>query len=139
MLHAISWFVVASLAAIWSFLAWAFHAVSLWAVSNADSLSGIAAQGSAVSLPAWLAPWVPPELATSVLAMLASLGPMLASLLQSLPGLSSSVTVAAWLVWGIGFVLILLLGAGLHLLISMWRRRPGVNAIVAPRTWPQPR
>ncbi len=71
MLHAISWFVVASLAAIWSFLAWVFHAVALWAVSNADSLSGIAAQGSAVSLPAWLAPWVPPELATSVLAMLA--------------------------------------------------------------------
>ncbi len=64
---------------------------------------------------------------------------MLASLLQSLPGLSSSVTLAAWLVWGIGFALILVLGAGLHLLISMWRRRPGVHVISTPRSWPQPR
>jgi hypothetical protein len=138
MFHAISWLLVATLAAAWTLFAWAFHAAALWAVSNADALSGVAAQGSAVSLPAWLSPWIPPDLAASLLAMLASLGPMLTSLLQSLPGLSSSVTLVAWVVWGIGLVLLLLLGAGMHLLISVGRRA-GASSISLPRTWPQPR
>jgi hypothetical protein len=28
-------------------------------------------------------------------------------------------------IWGIGSVLLVLLGAGLHLLIALWRRRSG--------------
>jgi len=33
--------------------------------------------------------------------------------------------VATWVIWGLGSVLLVLLGAGLHLLIAMWRRRGG--------------
>jgi hypothetical protein len=32
-------------------------------------------------------------------------------------------TVATWVVWGIGSALLLMLGAGMHLLIALWRRR----------------
>ena len=44
------------------------------------------------------------------------------SLLRAAPALADVVTVAAWLVWGLGSVLILLMGAGLHLLLAWWRR-----------------
>mgnify|MGYP000146666367 CR=1 FL=1 len=47
------------------------------------------------------------------------------SLLQAAPALAGGVTVATWVVWGIGSALLLLLGAGLHLLIALWRRRGG--------------
>ncbi len=30
-----------------------------------------------------------------------------------------------WVIWGLGNVLLVLLGAGLHLLIAIWRRRGG--------------
>ena len=50
---------------------------------------------------------------------------MVDSLLQAAPALAGGLTVAAWVVWAIGGVLILLLGAGLHLLISLWRRSSG--------------
>jgi hypothetical protein len=33
--------------------------------------------------------------------------------------------VATWLVWGIGSVLLVMLGSGLHLLIALWCRRGG--------------
>jgi hypothetical protein len=38
------------------------------------------------------------------------------------------VTVATWVVWGIGSALLVLLGAGLHLLIALWRRRGGAGS-----------
>ena len=37
--------------------------------------------------------------------------------------LAGGLTVVAWVVWAIGGVLLLVLGAALHLLIAMWRRR----------------
>jgi hypothetical protein len=47
------------------------------------------------------------------------------SLLQAAPALAGGVTVATWVVWGIGSVLLVLLGAGVHLLVMLWRRRGG--------------
>lgn len=32
-------------------------------------------------------------------------------------------SLAAWVIWGLGSALLVMLGAGLHLLIAMWRRR----------------
>ena len=47
------------------------------------------------------------------------------SLLQAAPALAGGVTVATWAIWGIGSALLVLLGAGLHLFIALWRRRGG--------------
>jgi hypothetical protein len=123
MFYALNWFVVASLIALWSLAAWTLHAVVVWTVSNAGALSGAASGASAMAVPDWLAPWVPPEIAQWVSQLLAGLGPVVDGLLQAAPALAGGVTVATWVVWGIGSVLLVLLGAGLHLLIALWRRR----------------
>ncbi|MGE4240333.1 hypothetical protein [Ramlibacter sp.] len=121
MFYALSWFVVISLLALWSLTAWALHALAVWTVSNAGALSG----AGTLSLPAWLSPWVPPELVQAVTQAMAALGPWVDSLLQAAPALAGGLTVATWVVWGIGSVLLVLLGVGLHLLIALWRRRGG--------------
>jgi len=121
--YAISWFVVVALLALWSLAAWALHAVAIWTVSNAGALSGAVSGVGAFQLPEWLAPWVPQALSQSLTALLSGLGPVVDSLLQAAPALAGGVTVASWVVWGIGSVLLVLLGAALHLLISLWRRR----------------
>ncbi|PXW98220.1 hypothetical protein C7444_103318 [Sphaerotilus hippei] len=125
MFYALNWFFVAALLALWSLSAWALHAAAVWTVSNAGVLSGAASGAGALSLPAVLAPWVPPELVAALGAWLAGLGPVIDRLLQAAPALAGGLTVATWVIWGLGSVLILLLGAGLHLLIALWRRRGG--------------
>ena len=125
MFYAISWFVVAALLALWSLAAWALHAVGAWAASNAGALSGAASGVGAIRLPEWLAPWVPQEVSQSLTALLSGLAPVVESVLQAMPALAGGVTVATWVVWGIGSALLVLFGVGLHLLIAVWRRRGG--------------
>ena len=123
--YAIIWFVVVALLALWSLAAWALHAVGIWTVSNAGALSGAASGVGAVRLPEWLARWVPQELSQPLTALLSGLGPVVDGLLQAAPALADGLTAASWVVWGIGSVLLVLLGAALHLLIALWRRRSG--------------
>ena len=125
MLYALSWFVVFTLLALWSLAAWALHAVAVWTVSNASALTGVASGASTLNLPDWLARWVPPEVAQWGSQVLAGLAPFVDSLLQTAPALAGGLAVATWVVWGVGSVLLVLLGAGLHLLIALWRRRGG--------------
>jgi hypothetical protein len=122
-LYALSWFLVVALLVLWSLAAWAFHAVAAWTVSSAGALSGAASGAGAVRLPDWLAPWVPPEIAQTLTALLSGLGPLVDSLLQFAPALAGGLTVATWVIWGIGSALLVLAGAALHLLIALWRRR----------------
>jgi hypothetical protein len=123
MFYVLSWFAVASLLALWSLAAWAMHAVAVWSVSNVGALSGAASGVGSIALPDWLAPWVPTELVQAATQMAAGLGPLVDSLLQAVPFLAGGLTVVAWVVWALGGVLLLVLGAALHLLISLWRRR----------------
>lgn len=123
MFYALTWFFVLALLALWSLAAWALHGMAVWAVSQAGTLGTGPAGAGTIGLPDSLAPWVPPELAQWVGQVLAGLGPLVDGLLQAAPALAGGVTVAAWIVWGIGSVLLLLLGAGLHGLIALWRRR----------------
>jgi len=132
MFYALSWFVVFGLLALWSLGAWAFHAVAVWAVSNAGALTGAASGVEGLRLPDWLAPWVPQEIVQVATSLLAGLAPAVESLLQAAPSLAGGLSVATWVIWGLGSALLVLLGAGLHLLIAMWRRRDGGSA-------PQPR
>lgn len=125
MFYALSWFVVASLLALWSLAAWALHALAVWTVSNAGALSGTASGVGALQLPGWLSPWVPPELVQAMSQWITALGPWVDSLLQAAPSLAGGLTVAAWVIWCLGSVLLVLLGAGMHLLIALWRHRGG--------------
>ena len=125
MLYALSSFFVFALLALWSLAAWALHAVAVWTVSNAGALTGAASGASTISVPDWLAPWVPPEVTQWASQLMAGLAPLVDSLLQTAPALAAGLIVLTWVVWGIGSVLLVLLGAGLHLLIALWRRRGG--------------
>ncbi|BDI03117.1 hypothetical protein [Sphaerotilus microaerophilus] len=136
MFYAISWLVIVALLALWSLTAWALHALAVWTVSTAGALSGTASGVGVLALPPWLAPWVPPELASSVTALLSTLGPVVEGLLQATPALAGGLTVATWVLWGLGSLLLVLLGGGLHLLIALWRRRsdpgqPGSRVLAA--------
>ena len=51
------------------------------------------------------------------------LAPLINGLLQAAPALADGLTVAAWLGWGIGSALLVLLGVGLHMAIVIWQRR----------------
>lgn len=128
MFYLLGWIAIASLLALWSLAAWALHAVAVWSVSNAGALAGAASGVGSIALPAWLAPWVPAELVQAMAQMVAGLGPLVGSLLQAAPALAGGLTVATWVIWGIGSVLLVLLGAGLHLLMALWRRRGGSGA-----------
>lgn len=125
MFYALSWFLVFGLFALWSLAAWAVHAVAVWAVSNAGTLTGAASGVGGLRLPEWLAPWVPPEIAQAMTSLLSGFAPVVESLLQTAPALAGGLTMATWVIWGLGSALLLLLGAGLHLLIAMWRRHGG--------------
>ena len=129
MLYALGWLLVFSLLAIWSLVAWAMHAVAVWGISNAGALTGAASDAASSAggllLPEWLAPWVPPQVAEAMTSVLSGLAPAVESLLQAAPALAGGLTVVTWVVWGVGSMLLLMLGAGLHLLIALWRRRGG--------------
>jgi hypothetical protein len=131
MFYALSWCFVVALLALWSLAAWALHAVAVWTVSSAGALTGAASGASSIAVPDWLAPWVPPEIAQWASQLMAGLAPFVDGLLQAAPALAGGLTVATWVIWGIGSMLLMLLGAGLHLLIALWRRRGG--AVSSPR------
>lgn len=128
MVYTLSWLLVVALFALWSLAAWALHAVAVWTVSSAGALSGAAAAAGGIALPAWLAPWVPPDLVHAMVGLMADLGPLVDSLLQAMPALAGALTVLAWGVWGLGALLLVAAGAALHLLIALWRRRRGGGA-----------
>lgn len=125
MFYALSWFIVVALVVLWSLAAWALHAVAVWTVTNAGALTGAASGAGSIAVPDWLAPWVPSEVAQWASQLMAGLAPFVDGLLQAAPALAGRLTVATWFIWGIGSVLLMLLGAGLHLLIMLWRRRGG--------------
>lgn len=125
MFYFFSWIAVASLLALWSLAVWALHAVAAWSVASAGELSGADLGVPGIALPDWLAPWVPAELVQTVTQMMAGLGPLVDTLLQAAPAMAGGLTVVAWVVWAFGGVFLLVLGAALHLLIALWRRRGG--------------
>lgn len=123
--YAINWLVVVAVLTLWSLAAWALQAVAAWSISNAGALSGAASGAAGLSLPGWLTPWVSQEFAQVITQLMVALGSWVDRLLQAAPALVSGLTVTTWVVWGIGSALLVLLGAGLHLLIAMWRQRGG--------------
>ena len=123
MFYALNWFVVVCLFLVWSLAAWAFHSIAAWTVANAGSLAGSAGTIEALHVPAWLAPWVPSEYASSLNLIISSLMPTMQAALEWVPSVAGGLSVAVWTVWGIGAVLLIALGLLATGLISLLRRR----------------
>ena len=88
-------------------------------------LTGAASGVESLRLPEWLASWMPPEIAQAMASVLSGLVPIVESLLQAAPALAGGLAMVTWVVWAFGSALLILLGAGLHLLVALWRRRGG--------------
>ncbi|MBQ0960330.1 hypothetical protein KAK06_15350 [Ideonella sp. 4Y11] len=123
MVYALSWSLVAAVFVGWSLLVWAVHALATWSLNSAGALTGGTEPGSLLSLPAWLADWVPLDVVGALGDLVAWLGPWVDATLSAAPALATGLTVLSWVLWGLVSLLLVLLGAGLHGLIALWRRR----------------
>jgi hypothetical protein len=129
-LYTLGWLFIVALLALWSLAVWAIHGLAVWSVSQAGALAG-AASGAAVGaerlrLPEWLAPWLPPEAGSALRALLTDLAPVVDGLLAGAPALSGWLGIAGWFVWGLGSLVLVVLGAGLHAMAVVLRRRGAV-------------
>ena len=123
MLYIANWSIVLLLFALWSLAAWAFHGVVVWAVTKAPSLTGPAADLSSVPVPAWLLQFLPIEAIQGLIVALTETWTLLAGFLQAAPSVATGVTAVTWTVWGLGSAVLLAVGVGIHLCVSLWRRR----------------
>lgn len=131
MFYALGWLVVLSLLALWSLAAWAVQSITAWTVSNAGDLAGSSGVTQGLRMPEWLAPWVPPELAPVLDSMASALMPAIEAVLGWAPALEGGLSVAVWVIWGIGSFLLVVLGFLATGLIAVLRR-----SLSAPGTPP---
>jgi len=132
--YALSWSVVFILLALWSLAAWAFNSIATWTISNSGVLAGSSGALDGLRAPDWLAPWLPPELALAFTSMLSAFIPAIEAALSQAPALAGGLSVAIWVVWGVGSALIVILGLVCSGLITTLRRRSSV--IGAPSAGP---
>jgi len=129
--YALSWSVMFILLVLWSLAAWAFHSIAAWTVSNAGVLAGGSGAIESLRVPDWLAPWIPPELALALTSMLAASTPAVEAALNQAPALAGGLSVAVWVVWGVGSALIVILGLVCSRLITVLRRRSSTRSFEA--------
>lgn len=120
MFHALTWLAVFVGVLLWSVTTWLFHAVGAWALVNTGALAG---GTQALRLPAWIEPWVPPELTGAITATMQALAPMLEGVLALAPSLVGGFTVAVWVIWACGVVGLVILGVMASALVGMLRRK----------------
>ncbi len=120
------WIFIALLAAVWSGCAWLSIELLQWlaarlSAGDAGELERAIAQWP---LPAWLAPWIDPAWAellrgglTGLMALISQTAPWLGTAMGWLQPL-------AWVIWGAGLLVLLLLGALLNLLLNKVTPRP---------------
>ena len=111
MIHALLWSVVALSLACWSLLSWAAHALVSWPGWRAGNPAAWSAWIEQLALPAWLAPWLPAGAFNTVKSAIVASGPLLESVVGSLPIAAAWIVGAVWVVWALGSVILLVLGA----------------------------
>lgn len=121
MVYALIWIGVFALIALWSLAAWAVHGLGAWVLAHAGALGAPAVGVEEFALPAWLAPWLPAEVTQGLAAMLVALTPWVEALLTQLPILVSGLSLAVWVLWGLGAGLLMLLGLGLSAMLKLLR------------------
>jgi hypothetical protein len=139
MFYALSWSVVLCLIALWSLAAWAFHSVTAWTVSGAGALAGGSGALEGLGVPDLLAPWIPAETARALTAMSTAVTPAVDTALGLAPALAGWLSAAVWVVWGVGSVLLVVLGLVVSgLVAAVIRRSSAPAARFAPRAAGRP-
>lgn len=118
------WVVVVVLAAFWTGLAALLAQLTDWL--SAAMASGAA--GSALDqigqwpVPAWLAPWVDPAWVETMQASVLEWLHWLSAAMPAIGGLMGWISPLVWLLWGLGLVVLLCVGGGLHFLARRFDR-----------------
>lgn len=118
------WVVVVVLAAFWTGLAALLAQLTDWL--SAAMASGAA--GSALDqigqwpVPAWLAPWVDPAWVETMQASVLEWLQWLSVAMPAIGGLMGWISPLVWLLWGLGLVVLLCVGGGLHFLARRFDR-----------------
>lgn len=129
MFYAMLWFLVLALLALWSACVWVLHGLAVWSLTGVGAMVGQSPQLERLPVPQWIAIWLPPDLVPAVQASAAAVLPWLEAALSALPSLAGWLAPLAWVVWGLGFLVLALCGLALHAVIAM-ARRPAVQAAV---------
>ncbi len=111
MMHALIWSVVAVLLACWSLLSWAAHALVSWPGWRAGNPAAGSAWIEQLVLPAGLAPWLPAAAFETFKSAILASGPLLEGIVGWLPIAAAWIVTAVWVVWALGSVILLVLGA----------------------------
>ncbi len=127
MLYSISWFLVLAVIAAWSTGVWALHALVVWSLSSVGALAGPTQKLEALALPRWIEVWVPADGFTAFKSAVQTFLPWVETALASVPSAVAWLSPLTWLVWGIGFLVLLGGGAVLHTLISATRKAASPN------------
>ena len=125
MLLALAWFVVLALLAVWSMCVWLLHSIAVWSTTGAGSLVAQSKQIDGLALPNWVGVWVPPELMLALKSSVSTVLPFVESALGALPAATAWLSPLAWIVWGFGALLLIAVGAVIHMVMSMMRKRAG--------------
>ncbi len=123
MFLAIAWFAVLTLLSAWSTCVWLLHSVTVWSMTGAGSLAAQSKQIDSLALPSWIGVWVPPDMMLALKASVSTLLPVVESALGALPAATTWLTPLAWTLWGIGALLLVAVGAVMHVALSMMRKR----------------
>lgn len=125
MLLALAWFVVLALLAVWSMCVWLLHSIAVWSTTGAGSLVAQSKQIDSLALPNWVGVWVPPELMLALKSSVSTALPFVESAVGALPAATAWLSPLAWIVWGFGALLLIAVGAVVHVAMSMMRKRAG--------------
>lgn len=113
----VGWLLVLLLLALWSGLVMAAQSLLTALLSQADVLGS-----GDWTLPEALTAWLPVPAAEWLIGTVETLTPQLQALAGALPSLAGGVTLLAWLVWGVGALMLLGLGLVGHVAVALWRK-----------------
>jgi len=75
-----------------------------------------------LTVPGWIEVWIPSDLILTFKTTAANVLPWIESALSVLPSVGAWLSPLAWIVWGVGLVILMVGAAALHALISVTRR-----------------
>jgi hypothetical protein len=123
MLIALVWFVVLAALAAWSMCVWLLHSIALWSATGAGSLVARSKQIDGLALPNWVSVWVPPDLMLALKSTVSTVLPFAESAIGTLPAVAAWLSPLAWIVWGFGALLLMAIGALVHVAVNMMKKR----------------
>ena len=122
MWHALVWLLTAACAAGWSLMCWALHQLITgpdWQATGDGAWLDWLTQWR---IPVWLADWLPLGAIGELQSWLTMLGPWVEAVVTQAPGLLGWLAPLVWVGWGLGLLVLVLLGVVGSVVVAVVRR-----------------